>query len=143
MARRGWGRDGARGQAIVEFAIAFPVFLVMVMGLLEGGRLVWSYVTLSHAVQEGGRTAVLADTSGESAVKSKVVAAAGPLTVATGNVTIKVTDKSSGTTKGFRARDVGDRVEVKATFAFTPVVTSLFGGKTTLTLTGSTELMVE
>ena len=39
-----------RGTAALEFAILMPVFLVMFLGIMEFGRLLWTQTTLQHAV---------------------------------------------------------------------------------------------
>ena len=45
-----------RGQAIVELAILLPVLLLIIMGILEFGRVFNSYMIISHASREGART---------------------------------------------------------------------------------------
>lgn len=47
------GRAG--GQALVEFALVFPVFFLVLMGLIDGGRLVFTDTTLSQAAREAAR----------------------------------------------------------------------------------------
>ncbi len=47
------------GAAIVEFALVFMLFLVLSMGLFEMGRAMWIYTTLSHAVRQGARFAMV------------------------------------------------------------------------------------
>jgi Flp pilus assembly protein TadG len=54
--RRG---NGERGAQMVEFALGFLIFLVLVVGIFEGGRLVWTYTTLSHAARQGARYALV------------------------------------------------------------------------------------
>ena len=44
---------------MVEFAFFFIAFLVVSIGLMELGRAVWTYVTLSHAARAGGRYAIV------------------------------------------------------------------------------------
>lgn len=44
-----------RGQALVEFALVFPIFLVLVFGLIDVGRLVYVDNALSQAAREGAR----------------------------------------------------------------------------------------
>ncbi|MGZ8800395.1 MAG: TadE/TadG family type IV pilus assembly protein [Aeromicrobium sp.] len=55
------GRSGAavRGQTLVEFALVFPLFIVMVFGLIDVGRLVYMHSTLSQAAREGARLAAV------------------------------------------------------------------------------------
>lgn len=43
------------GMAIVEFALSFVVFIVIVMTLLEFGRMMWVYSTLAHVTRQTGR----------------------------------------------------------------------------------------
>jgi Flp pilus assembly protein TadG len=48
-----------RGSAIVEFALSFTAFIMLLMGLMEFGRVVWTFSTLSHAVSQGARYAAV------------------------------------------------------------------------------------
>lgn len=54
--RRG---NGERGAQMVEFALSFLLFLVLVVAVFEGGRLVWTYETLAHAARQGARMAIV------------------------------------------------------------------------------------
>jgi hypothetical protein len=49
-------RRRSRGQALVEFALAFPIFMLILMGIIDGGRLVYTDSTLSQAAREAART---------------------------------------------------------------------------------------
>jgi Flp pilus assembly protein TadG len=51
--------NGKRGAQMVEFALGFLIFLVLVVGIFEGGRLVWTYETLAHAARQGARMAIV------------------------------------------------------------------------------------
>lgn len=48
-----------RGSIIVEFALMLPLFLTLVLGVIEGSRVIWMYNTMSHAAREGARYAVV------------------------------------------------------------------------------------
>jgi Flp pilus assembly protein TadG len=50
-------RDHARGQTLVEFALVFPIFVLMLFGLIDMGRYVYFSSTLSQAAREGARLA--------------------------------------------------------------------------------------
>jgi len=52
-------RDGRRAQAAVEMAILVPVFFYLLIGLFDIGRVAYTWATLSYAVREGARQAVL------------------------------------------------------------------------------------
>lgn len=48
-----------RGQALVEFALIIPIFMLVVVGIFEGGRAIYTYNALSNAVSEGLREAIV------------------------------------------------------------------------------------
>ena len=52
-------RRRSTGQAMVELAFALPIFLIILFGLIEGGRYVFYSETLNHAAREGARYAII------------------------------------------------------------------------------------
>jgi Flp pilus assembly protein TadG len=48
-------RRRSRGQALVEFSIAFLVFVFVVFGIIDLGRVVYAHNALSEAAREGAR----------------------------------------------------------------------------------------
>ena len=52
--------NGQRSQALIEFALVSPVLLLLLFGVIDIGRAIFYYDTLSHAAREGARTAVRA-----------------------------------------------------------------------------------
>jgi Flp pilus assembly protein TadG len=48
-------RRGARAQSLVEFAIVVPVFLLVLFGLIDFSRLLFSYVSLTNGARELAR----------------------------------------------------------------------------------------
>ncbi len=55
--------EGQRSQALIEFALVSPVLLLLVFGIIDLGRAVFYYDTLSHAAREGARSAVRASST--------------------------------------------------------------------------------
>lgn len=51
------GRFGDRGAAAVEFAIVVPVLLIIMLALVDFGRLFFAQVSLNAASREGARAA--------------------------------------------------------------------------------------
>jgi hypothetical protein len=47
----------SRGQALVEFALVIPVFLVMLFAVIDAGRLIYLNSTVSQAAREAARLA--------------------------------------------------------------------------------------
>jgi Flp pilus assembly protein TadG len=52
-------RRSGQGQALVEFALVFPVLVLILLGIFEVGRLVFAYNTLGNAAREGARVAAV------------------------------------------------------------------------------------
>jgi Flp pilus assembly protein TadG len=51
------GSRGALGQTLVEFALVFPIFILVLCGLIDMGRAVYSNNTLAQAAREATRLA--------------------------------------------------------------------------------------
>jgi len=54
-----------RGQALVEFALLVPVLILILLGTVDAGRLIFAYNAVSNAAREGGRTAIVNQTADE------------------------------------------------------------------------------
>ena len=57
--RRSPSTPRSRGQALVEFAIVLPIFLLVLFGLIEFGYMLYSQMTVSNAAREAARAAVV------------------------------------------------------------------------------------
>jgi Flp pilus assembly protein TadG len=60
--KRTISKDRQASQALIEFALISPVLLLLLFGIVDIGRAVFYYDTLSHAAREGARSAVRAST---------------------------------------------------------------------------------
>lgn len=54
LVRRARARD-ARGQALLEFALVFPIFMLVLFGIIDVGRYVYVNNSLNEASREGAR----------------------------------------------------------------------------------------
>lgn len=54
-----------RGTAVVEFAVIAPIFLLLVFGIIEFGRLVNVQSVVTNAAREGARVGVLDGTTND------------------------------------------------------------------------------
>jgi hypothetical protein len=52
-------RRTPRGQAIVEFAVTFPIFILLLVSLFDLGHVVWINSAQSNAAREGVRFAIV------------------------------------------------------------------------------------
>jgi Flp pilus assembly protein TadG len=65
------GHARQRGQALVEFALVLPVFLLVVMAIVDFGWALRSYITITNSAREGARLGVTCVST--DAIKARVV----------------------------------------------------------------------
>ena len=56
---RGRRATSRRGQALVEFALVFPIAIILLMAVFDVGRAVFAYNGLTNAAREGARLAIV------------------------------------------------------------------------------------
>jgi Flp pilus assembly protein TadG len=52
-------RPRPRGQSLVEFALVFPIIVLLIMGFAEIGRAVYAFNTIANAARQGARVAAV------------------------------------------------------------------------------------
>ena len=62
-----------RGQSIIEFVLIFPIAFLLITGFLDLGRGIFFYSSLSNAVREGTRYAIVHHGLDEEAIKDQVM----------------------------------------------------------------------
>lgn len=50
-----WRSRRQRGQSLVEFALVFPIFIVLVMGIIDFGMALKSWIDITNAAREAAR----------------------------------------------------------------------------------------
>ena len=134
-----------RGAELVEFALFFMIFLVLTLGLMELGRAVWTYVTLSHAARAGGRYAIVHGGTNPIGVSGKTIAevvqenAIG--LVGTGTISVAVT-YDTGTPGDAAANTQGNVVQVQVTYPFQFVTGGLVVSGSTIDMASTTRMIV-
>jgi Flp pilus assembly protein TadG len=92
-------RTGSRGQSLAEFALVFPIFMLMLGGAIQFGIIFWGQNTLNQIVRDAGRFAVTQpNCSATSAqqVRDRIVALAQTTGVTTVTGTPTVTMPTNG-----------------------------------------------
>lgn len=70
-----WRPTARRGQGIVEFALAMPLLLIILLGTIDMGRMFFEYIELRGAVREGVAAAARATcTSANTIARNAVLA---------------------------------------------------------------------
>jgi Flp pilus assembly protein TadG len=112
-----------RGVAAVEFAALLPLILVLLMGIIEVGRVVEMSQVISNAAREGARqasTGQLTNSQVQSVVTQYITTAG----FKTDNVTVNVQDLTHPGTDVSQA-DYLDRVQVSITYPYSNVSWSM------------------
>lgn len=113
---KGLGKPN-HGQSLVELALMLPVLLLILLGVLDLGRLFFAQVTLSNASREGARFG-MTDSTNSNGIKSAAVNESAGLILAT-NVTVECAPAGSPQTYGACASpQPGDRIRVTVAYSF-------------------------
>ncbi len=75
-----------RGQTLVEFAIVMPIIVLVVLGLVDLGRAVYSYNTLAQSARQASRTAIV--NQNVTNVRNQAIASAPSLGLTASNVDV-------------------------------------------------------
>src|SRR5258706_11081330 len=121
------------GLSAVETALALPIFLLLLFGIVDLGRVVFAHMTLQHAVREAGRFAVtgrsLRGMDGEhpryDSIAKIVVEDSQPFDLTASDVLISSVSGGQGSAGG-----PGDRVTIGVAYPvhlITPLIGVLFG----------------
>ena len=137
-----------RGQALVEFALVLPVFLLLIFGIVDAGRLIYTYNTVANAAREGARVAIVNQSDAGTKTCDTESATAWPTGCAiAAGITLGLKD-SDVVVEYREADDSGNCVPIKigcvvsvavtGTYtALTPVIGQLIG---TIDVTSTTEM---
>lgn len=113
-----------RGAAMVEMAVCFPVFMLMLLGIIEFGRALMVTQLLTAAARQGCREAVIdgaTNASIEAEVKSAVVNTVG-CQAADVTVAVAVTSIADGSLlPDIASAGQRDLIEIDITVPFTAV----------------------
>jgi Flp pilus assembly protein TadG len=121
-----------RGAELIEFALIFPLLLLVIVGIIDFGFLFQRYEVLTNAAREGARMAVLPNYT-DADVRTRVCAYLNsggvPNTGCSANPMVTVTDETipvGGGLPPIQARRV--QVVYTHTYSFIGPIISLIGG---------------
>jgi Flp pilus assembly protein TadG len=96
-------RHRSRGQSLAEFAIVFPIFMLVIGGIIQLGVLFWGQNSLNQLVRDAGRYAVTQpDCSAASVadIQTKIASIASSMGVARVTGTPAITMPTNGGSVG-------------------------------------------
>lgn len=62
-----------KGQALVEFALTVPILLLLIVAIVELGRMMSAYQTVTDTARDAARRMVVADESCSEAKKDRII----------------------------------------------------------------------
>jgi Flp pilus assembly protein TadG len=130
--------DRGRGQALVEFALVIPIFLLVLSGIFDFGFLLYSRMTVINSAREGARAGSVAADSTQipslvdqrvrsAATGAGLVSTSPTMTITTTCVPTKTPTSCSFATEA--GNQSGDSVKVTVDYAYTSLFPLLFGSQ--------------
>lgn len=136
----------SRGQSLVEFALVFPIIVLLVVGFAEIGRAVFAYNTIANAARQAARVATVNQIANVTdcdesrpvedpyephwSIRGCAIAAASTLGITTANVSISYAPPPSTSLDCDPTLHVGCIASVTVTYDYevsTPFVNMLIG----------------
>ena len=145
--RRATGRrKRSRGQSLVEFAIVFPIFMLVLVGLLDFGFLLYNRISVINAAREGARAASIsaAFTDFSNNAQGAVNATAPSGSTFTIACVRAGGSCNFGSAAGYKVGGggvVGDSVSVTVTYVDHTIIGSFFGS--VFNLSSTVQMVIE
>jgi Flp pilus assembly protein TadG len=136
-----------RGQALVEFALILPVFVLLLVGLFDGGRAIYAASAVNNAAREGARQAIVDQTLAH--IEQEARGSAVGLNASSVEIDVDYRDRSAPEAPNSCAGAVGSNeivgctAVVRVAYAYeavTPIVGNMLGAQT---LVGESRFPVE
>lgn len=144
MTARLWGRfrgrDASLGQGLVEFALIFPVLMLLLVAIFDVGRLVFAYNDITNAARVGARVAIVnqGGTAAETATINQATSLG--LTDADIDVSYLEPDLSGDCAAPYH---VGCVAEITVRFDWAPITPIIGGILGPITVTTDTRMPIE
>ncbi len=138
-------RRGQRGATLVEFSLTFLLFLVILLGIMEMSRMMWTYSTIAHAARQGARYCMVHGSINTAVVEDIEAIVHGASTgLQTDQLTVTPiwnpdTDRETAIPASV-AR--GDIAEVRVTYPFQFITGDILVKAGSLTLSTTTRIVV-
>jgi Flp pilus assembly protein TadG len=122
-----------KGQALVEFALVLPILILLIMGIVQFGLVINSYLTIQNASREAARAGIIGTSDVD--IKNLIITTSNSLEAE--DLTVSITPNESN-------RVSGETLSVKLSYNYeliVPVINSIFGKS--IVLQGQTSMRIE
>jgi len=130
-------RNNQKGAALVEFALVLPVLLLILMGIIEFGIILFDKAIITNASREAARERVNYSAPTEAAIKTKILASYGSLPITFGSDILTAEDITFTQTVDPTGTHWRATIAYSYGFLYVPI------GDTPLNLTSSTTMRQE
>jgi Flp pilus assembly protein TadG len=134
-------RRDRRGQTIVEFALILPIFILLLVGIIDFGRAVYASSTIQNAAREAVRVAIVDQNT--TVIETEAIEQAVALGIDGANVDVTFLDPDYTAGPCSTTPNVGCIVEVEVRYAYnaaTPILGNIVG---TINMSGSSRQPIE
>ena len=133
-----------RGATIVEFALSFLLFLLVILTLLEIGRGIWTYTTLAQATRQAGRYCIISGSENPTTIANiETVVKRHCMGLNLPDVSVSCVWNPAATPKLDPALvRRGDIVQIKVNYPFRLVTSPLVLAQSTLMMSSTTRMVV-
>ena len=134
-------RGRSAGQALVEFALIFPILILVLVAIFDVGRLVFAYNTITNAAREATRFAIVDQT--DTLIKAEAINQATSLGLVAGDVSVEFCNPVTNVCSTTRPTNLDALVKVRVSYAWsaiTPIIGNLIGPKT---ITADSRMVIE
>lgn len=138
-------REGAdAGQDLVEYALVLPIFLLLVLGVIEFGVLFYQYNVVANAAREGARAGIVMETAACSTacLKGNVISAARAISAGLEPDKLTVTPHLGTTPSVYGTNEVSVTVTYRTHF-MTQTLIEAVGGHGDVTLESTATMQRE
>jgi Flp pilus assembly protein TadG len=134
-------RRSSRGQSLVEFALIFPILILVIVAVFDVGRLVFAYNTITNAAREATRFGIVDQT--DTLIKAEAVSQSTSLGIPAANVVVDFCNPITSVCTTTRPTNLDALVRVRVSYswtAITPIIGNLIGPKT---ITADSRMVIE
>jgi hypothetical protein len=146
VVRRQANKDHSRrGATVVEFALTFLLFLLIILTMLEIGRGIWTYTTLAQAARQAGRYAIVRGSENPTTLANiRTVVERHARGLEGSRISINAAWNPSAETPNLDPAAVnrGDIVEIKLIYPFQLVSSPIVLAQSTVMMSSTTRMVV-
>ena len=134
-------RSRTRGQGLVEFALVFPLLILLIVGVFDAGRLIFAYNSITNAAREATRVGIVDQTA--ATIQNEAINQATSLGLTSAAVDVQFCDSTATVCTTTKPTNLDSLVQVRITYqwtAITPIIGNIIGPKT---ITATSRMVVE